>query len=106
MQTNLIITTNWKELKTKIKEKYPKLTEIDLIHSTGKEDELVTRLALKLDVTEEEITDVIDDLQATLQNTERVATFGEKERGESHDAERRETKNRDAERNEKESQME
>lgn len=106
MHTNLIITANWQELKTKLKEKYPKLTEIDLIHSTGKEDELVTRLAIKLDVTEDEITDVIDDLQATVQNIERTKTFGEQERGESHDADRRETKNRDAERNEKESQME
>ena len=83
-------------------EKYPKLTEVDLIHSIGKEEELVTRLAIKLDKTEDEIADVIDDLQSKIQKTERRETFGEKEHGASHDGERRKTEYRDAERNEKE----
>lgn len=103
MQTKLQITVNWKELKIKLKEKYPNLNDEDLNFLAGKEDELVTRLALKLAKTEEEITDVIDELQLKTLKTEKTLV---KERGESHDAERRETENRDAERREKESQKE
>lgn len=103
MQTKLQITVNWNELKTKLKEKYPNLTDEDLNFLAGKEDELVTHLARKLAKTEEEITDVIDELQLKTLKTEKTHV---KERGESHDAERRETENRDAERREKESRKE
>jgi uncharacterized protein YjbJ (UPF0337 family) len=104
MQTKLQITVNWNELKIKLKEKNPNLTDTDLNFLAGKEDDLVTRLARKLAKTEEEITDVIDELQLKTLKTEKETHL--KEPGESHDAERRETENRDAERREKESQKE
>ena len=64
METKLKITGNWNELKTKLKQKYPNLTDEDLAYSAGKEDELLTRLSKKLGKTQEEVSDVIDDLQS------------------------------------------
>lgn len=96
MQTKLKITGNWSELKTKLQAKYPNLTDMDLTYSAGKEDELVSRLAKKLTKTEEEITDVIDDLQSKSPKTESKKTWEETERANE------EKVNRDATRNEKE----
>lgn len=70
MQTKLKITGNWSELKTKLQTKYPNLTDMDLTFSAGKEDELVSLLSRKLAKTEDEITDVIDDLQSKGSKTE------------------------------------
>lgn len=106
METKLKITASWTELKARLQEKYPYLTEKYLTFKLGREEDLVTRIALKLDKTEDEIADVIDDLQAKIQKRERIETFGEKEHGPTHDADRRETENRDAERREKEIEKE
>lgn len=101
MQTKLKITGNWSELKTKLQAKYPKLTDMDLTFSAGKEDELVSRLSKKLAKTEEEITDVIDDLQSKSSKTERKMNDEETERSANDERE-----NRDTARNEKEKQKE
>ena len=56
------IKGNWNELKGKLKQKYAKLTDDDLLFAEGKEDELVERLQEKLGKTKEEVRDMISDL--------------------------------------------
>jgi|GEM_PF-908592 len=86
METKLKITGNWSELKTKLNQKYPNLTDEDLAYSAGKEDELLARLTKKLGKTQEEINNMIDDLQS--KNSERVNSDTE-----SGQTENKQTKN-------------
>lgn len=71
MKTTLKIKGNWNELKTELKKKYPKLTDDDLRFTSGKEDELLSRLEKKLGKTKDEISDTIDELQSESSETER-----------------------------------
>ncbi|MGK4567620.1 CsbD family protein [Flavobacterium sp. 3HN19-14] len=50
----------WKELKGKIKQKFADLTEDDLLHEEGKDDEFWGRLQQKLGKTEKEIKALLD----------------------------------------------
>ena len=56
------IKGNWNELKGKLKQKYAKLTDDDLLFAEGKEDELVGRLQEKLGKTKEEVHQIISNL--------------------------------------------
>ena len=49
-------------LKGKLKQKYAKLTDDDLLFIEGKENELLGRLEKKLGQTKEEIRDAIEKL--------------------------------------------
>ncbi|OFY86179.1 MAG: hypothetical protein A3F72_06915 [Bacteroidetes bacterium RIFCSPLOWO2_12_FULL_35_15] len=69
METTLKITGNWNELKTKLKQKYPNLTDTDLNFTPGKEDALLATLSKKLGKTQEEISDEIDNLQSKRKET-------------------------------------
>ena len=60
--TKLKIKGNWNELKGKLKQKYAKLTDDDLLFVEGKEDELVGRLEKKLGQTKEEVRNTIERL--------------------------------------------
>ena len=60
--TKLKIKVNWNELKGKLKQKYAKLTDDDLLFVEGKEDELVGRLEKKLGQTKEEVRNTIERL--------------------------------------------
>ena len=62
METKLKIKGNWDELKGKLKQKYAKLTDDDLLFAEGKENELLGRLEKKLGQTKEEIRNVIEKL--------------------------------------------
>ncbi len=53
---------NWNEIKGKLKSKYAKLTDDDLLYEEGKDDEMLGRLQQKLGRTKEEIRDEIDKL--------------------------------------------
>lgn len=53
---------NWNEIKGKLKSKYAKLTDDDLLYAEGKEDEMLGRLEQKLGRTKEELRDEIDKL--------------------------------------------
>jgi len=46
---------NWQNTKERLKEKYPHLTEDDLIYEIGKEEELLQRLQTKLNTNRQEI---------------------------------------------------
>jgi uncharacterized protein YjbJ (UPF0337 family) len=58
-----ILKTNWNQLKERLKEKYPLLTEGDLQYVHGKEEELLGRLQQKLGKTRAEIEKELDHLQ-------------------------------------------
>jgi uncharacterized protein YjbJ (UPF0337 family) len=62
METKLNIKGNWDELKGKLKQKYAKLTDDDLLFVEGKENELLGRLEKKLGQTKEEIRKLIEKL--------------------------------------------
>ncbi|MDP1801505.1 MAG: CsbD family protein [Bacteroidota bacterium] len=62
METKLSIKGNWDVLKGKLKQKYAKLTDDDLLFIEGKENELLGRLEKKLGQTKEEIRNVIEKL--------------------------------------------
>jgi hypothetical protein len=49
------ITGNWAEQAKALKVKYPKLSDADLKFETGKEDQLLTKLATALDKNKDEV---------------------------------------------------
>lgn len=56
------IENNWSETKAKLKQKFAKLTNNDLMLLEGKKDELIARLQLKLGKTKEEVLNIISSL--------------------------------------------
>ena len=58
----LMIKGNWNELKGKLKQKYAKLSDNDLVYAEGKEDELLGRLQKATGKTKEELVNEINKL--------------------------------------------
>ena len=56
------IKGNWKETKSKLKQKFAMLTDNDLLLAESKQEEMVGRLQVKLGKTKEEIYKVISEL--------------------------------------------
>jgi uncharacterized protein YjbJ (UPF0337 family) len=56
------IKGNWNELKGKLKQKYADLTDDDLMHEEGQEDEMYGKLQQKLGKTKEEFKQLLSDL--------------------------------------------
>lgn len=56
------IENNWSETKAKLKQKFAKLTNNDLMLLEGKKDELLARLQVKLGKTKEEVLNIISSL--------------------------------------------
>jgi hypothetical protein len=50
---------SWNELKTKIKQNYPQLTNADLNFRYGKEEDLIIQIANTLVITRKELREVI-----------------------------------------------
>jgi uncharacterized protein YjbJ (UPF0337 family) len=59
---SLPTSVSWKEIKTKLKQRYPKLTDDDLIFSSGKEEALLARLQKRLGKSSRELREIIRDL--------------------------------------------
>ena len=53
---------NWNEQKTKLKAKFPILTDADLRYEEGKKDVMFTNLQTKLGKTKEELQTIIAGL--------------------------------------------
>ena len=53
---------NWNELKGKLKQKYAALTDNDLLYQSGKKDEMLGKLQVKLGKTKEELHNIINAL--------------------------------------------
>ena len=50
---------NWNEQKIKLKEKFTTLTDADLKYESGKKDEMMEKIQVKLGKTKEELTTII-----------------------------------------------
>lgn len=60
--TSLKIKGNWNQLKGKLKQKYAKLTDDDLVFAEGKEEEMLGRLQERLGKNKEELRKEIEAL--------------------------------------------
>lgn len=107
METKLKITGNLNELKSKLKQKYPSLTDADLTFSPGKEDELVAHLSKKLDKNQEEVSDIIHELQSKRHESESESGRTERDRTDrdQSDNDRTDRERRDSDRSENESKQ-
>ena len=52
----------WNELKGKVKQAYGDLTDDDLVHEEGKDDELLGKLQQKTGKTRDEVVDWLNNL--------------------------------------------
>ncbi len=53
---------NWDQQKSKLKQKFTSLTDIDLLFTEGKKEEMLGRLQTKLGKTKEELYKIISGL--------------------------------------------
>ena len=56
------VSGSWKEIKTKLKQLFPNLTDDDFALVDGKEQQLLGRLQKKLGKSPEELKEIIQDL--------------------------------------------
>ena len=56
------INGSWKEQKVKLKKRFVKLQDSDLIFEEGKKEEMITRLEIKLGKTRDELLNIIAGL--------------------------------------------
>jgi len=62
MESSLPTSVSWKEIKVKLKQRYPNLTDDDLTFSNGKEEALLARLQKRLGKSSQELREIIRDL--------------------------------------------
>lgn len=62
VMNNLQFRGNWNEIKTKLKTKYPNITDEDLTYASGSEDDMLERLQLKTGVPRDELRREINSL--------------------------------------------
>jgi uncharacterized protein YjbJ (UPF0337 family) len=65
MTSKLPLKANWTRIKSKLKEKYPQLSETDLFYTEGKEDQLLEKLQTKTQKTRFELEKEIEGLLQT-----------------------------------------
>ena len=53
----------WEEKKEKLKQKYPVITDDDLVYNEGKEKEMIEMLGYKLGKSKEELVNIITKLE-------------------------------------------
>lgn len=56
------INGSWEELKGKLKQKFAKITDNDLLYIDGKKEEMMGRLQIKLGKSKEELRVIIKNL--------------------------------------------
>jgi len=61
MDTTTLLA-NWEEQKEKLKQKFAKLTDIDLLYIDGKKEEMIGKLQVKLGKTEQELQQILAEL--------------------------------------------
>jgi uncharacterized protein YjbJ (UPF0337 family) len=57
-----IATRSWNEIKEKLKQKYPIITDDDVLLYDGKERELIEKLQYKLDISKLDLATTINAL--------------------------------------------
>jgi uncharacterized protein YjbJ (UPF0337 family) len=60
--TSFPVKGNWSEQKSKLKAKFPTLTDADLQYENGKKDEMLTNVQTKLGKTKEELDTIMSGL--------------------------------------------
>lgn len=53
---------NWNDTKTKLKAKFPTLTDEDLRYAEGKKEEMMNKIQLKIGKTKDELNKIIEGL--------------------------------------------
>ena len=64
MPSKLPLKTNWHRIKSRLKEKYPSLSESDLFFTEGQEEQLLQRLQTKTHKSRQEL---VLEIEAMLQ---------------------------------------
>jgi len=62
MGMKLKLEAPWEEVKEKMKENNINLTDEDLVYEPGKEEELLTRLAAKMNRTPQQVKDLVESI--------------------------------------------
>jgi len=62
----LKISGDWSQQADSLKEKFPQLTDSDLKFETGRENELVKRIELRLHKKKEEIINILRKVQSAI----------------------------------------
>lgn len=62
------VTGNWSMLAERLKSKFAQLTEADLKFETGKEDDLIARLAARLNKKKDEVIQLLKTAQVAIPN--------------------------------------
>jgi uncharacterized protein YjbJ (UPF0337 family) len=62
MNTKLKLEAPWDEVKEKMKENNINLTDEDLVYEPGKEEELLNRLAAKMNRTPQQVKDLVESI--------------------------------------------
>jgi len=62
LMNTISVKGDWKEISGKLKQRYAKLTDDDVLFAKGKEEELLGRLQKKLGKSKEELRKVIAKL--------------------------------------------
>jgi len=62
MGMKLKLEAPWEEVKEKMKENNINLTDEDLVYEPGKEEELLARLAAKMNRTPQQVKDLVESI--------------------------------------------
>ncbi|MDO9275599.1 MAG: general stress protein CsbD [Lutibacter sp.] len=62
MKNAIELRKNWYDTKEKLKQKFAKLTDNDLLFVEGKQEDVVKKLQLKLGLSKDEILKIISTL--------------------------------------------
>lgn len=61
MNTTTLLA-DWEVQKAKLKQKFAKLTDCDLLFIDGKKDEMIRKIQIKLGKTKEELLKILEEL--------------------------------------------
>lgn len=75
MKTLKSIKNNWEEIKVKLKQNYPQLTEEDLNYVEGYENEIFHNLEIKLGMSREQLVTILNSLNLELSVDESEKPF-------------------------------
>ncbi len=65
MEESIKVNSSWEEVKEKIKETNPDITDSDLVLNHGNEDEIFETLSKKLHKSKQEVKDWIESISST-----------------------------------------
>jgi uncharacterized protein YjbJ (UPF0337 family) len=63
MNTTTVLT-DWELQKAKLKQKFAKLTDNDLLFIDGKKDEMMRKIQIKLGKSKEELSNILEQLKS------------------------------------------